>query len=666
METDVLGKLNSTPFRRSRPLLPVIEAMVNSFDSIRASASRSGLVEIVLKRQPGAAASVGDGWIEQPVRDVEIIDNGEGFTDENFKSFNTAESRHREAVGGRGVGRFSWLKAFEAAEIDSVFRTSNGAIRRTFRFVPTRQGVEDMKVEPAPPGTSIRTTVRLLRARPDVRFPKGAEVIARQIVEECLEHFILKDCARVKLRDANSKIDLVDLCHKRVVAERMQEKLHLGKRTFTVTHVLAYSPADPQNRIRLCANRREVESEPLHTRVPELRGAFQRQGDQRPVVYSAYVSGNFLDDSVNESRLTFNFDKGDELYEGVTYAGLLDQVASRVKGFLKPHIDPIRERTLEAHTSVIDGSMPWFKPAIRLRPDEVAAVPVDLPEPKKKLEFQRIINDIETESEQGMRDSVGRLMSALGPSEHASYEQFVESFSKYSAVGEANLARYVSHRRAVLALLSNSIERRPDGTYPLEKTIHDIIFPRKRTCDDLSVGATNLWLVDDRLAFFRHLASDLRFNQLEPVEVDSKRRPDLVAFNRPMAYVEGEPPFDNVTIVELKRPVRDEYEEADNPINQVVDYVELIRNGNAKTKTGRPVEVRPQTRFFGYVVCDPTPKIREFIRYRAMHPTADGDGYWNFDTVQNLYLEVIYFSKLIRDAMQRNASFFRYLGLPND
>jgi len=640
--------------------------MVNSFDAIRSGDNRRSLVQILITRKAAAEGLIGEGWTEQPVQDVEVVDNGVGFTTDNFGSFNSADSMHKIAIGGKGLGRFSYLKAFASVEVVSVFRDGDKTRRRTFRFRPTAKGVETMRVEDVPESTALRTSVKMCSALPEAKFPRSMDVFARQIVEECMEHFILKDCARVTLVDSSEKIDLIDFCEKQVVVESQQEEIKVGKKKFTIRHILALSPNDSNHRIRLCANRRQVESESLHERVPEPNGPICRPTDVRPVVYSVYVSGSYLDNSVNEHRLAFDFDKADELFDGVTYDRLLGEITARVRAYLKPIIDPIREQTLKKHQTFIDSKAPWFKPILSRRPDEVAAVPTTLPEPKRNLEYQRILNEIQADSEKGVRDAVGRLLTSLGPEEHATYDRFLESFSQYTEVGQADLARYVAHRRAVLELLRSSIKPSPDGSLPLEKTIHDIIFPRKRTNEDLSVGAANLWLVDDRLAFFHYLASDIPFDQNAAVEVDSKRRPDLIAFDNPIAYTQGDPPFDSVTILEFKRPVKEGYSEKDNPINQIVDYVELIRSGKAKSPEGRPIEVSPDTRYFGYVICDPADKISQFVKYRKMNKAVDGHGYWDFDPELNLHMEVIYFSKLLRDAMRRNAAFFRQLGIPCD
>ena len=40
-----------------------------------------------------------------------VIDNGSGFNDANYDSFETVDTQYKQQFGGKGLGRFSWLKA---------------------------------------------------------------------------------------------------------------------------------------------------------------------------------------------------------------------------------------------------------------------------------------------------------------------------------------------------------------------------------------------------------------------------------------------------------------------------------------------------------------------------------------------------------------------------
>src|SRR5215472_2044362 len=69
-----------------------------------------------------------------PIIAFQVTDDGIGLNDDNFDSFNTAFTPHRLSVGGKGLDRFTWLKAFDRVEITSTFREDDqaGLLRRKF------------------------------------------------------------------------------------------------------------------------------------------------------------------------------------------------------------------------------------------------------------------------------------------------------------------------------------------------------------------------------------------------------------------------------------------------------------------------------------------------------------------------------------------------------
>ena len=52
----------------------------------------------------------------------EVIDNGIGLDENNMKSFLESDSRYRSNLGGKGVGRFSWLKAFKKQRLKAFLK----------------------------------------------------------------------------------------------------------------------------------------------------------------------------------------------------------------------------------------------------------------------------------------------------------------------------------------------------------------------------------------------------------------------------------------------------------------------------------------------------------------------------------------------------------------
>ena len=127
MDFDLPGRIKNTKLPFSGALLPVFEAVINSIHAVAESPHpENGIIRVHLERDLTQQSFPSDvvGIIPGPMRSVTIRDNGVGFTDLHYKSFCTADTREKANIGGKGIGRFLWLKAFDHADIDSIFQSS--------------------------------------------------------------------------------------------------------------------------------------------------------------------------------------------------------------------------------------------------------------------------------------------------------------------------------------------------------------------------------------------------------------------------------------------------------------------------------------------------------------------------------------------------------------
>ena len=136
MKVDLVGKIKNTQLPRSKALLPMFEAVVNSFQAIEEMKEHvsSPKVEIVVERDDDVLPGV---EIESAVNGFIVTDNGIGFTEENLDSFFTSDTQYKVRRGGKGIGRFLWLKAYECAEIESHYRENGKLVKRDFKFTTT-------------------------------------------------------------------------------------------------------------------------------------------------------------------------------------------------------------------------------------------------------------------------------------------------------------------------------------------------------------------------------------------------------------------------------------------------------------------------------------------------------------------------------------------------
>jgi hypothetical protein len=115
IKIDIGNQVRQTVLPQWKPLLPLFEAVMNSFQAIKdANLPRAipGRLAIEIERQEDLFKGE-----NAPIESFKVTDNGIGLDDDNFDSFNTAFSRRKVATGGKGLGRFIWLKAFEGAAL---------------------------------------------------------------------------------------------------------------------------------------------------------------------------------------------------------------------------------------------------------------------------------------------------------------------------------------------------------------------------------------------------------------------------------------------------------------------------------------------------------------------------------------------------------------------
>jgi len=661
MDIDLPGRIRNTKLPHSHALLPLFEAIINSIHAVAESPRRDkGVIRVHIEREtqqallPEAAGSV-----LQPVKSFVVADNGIGFTDVNFKAFSTADTRQKASQGGKGIGRFLWLKAFDHAEIDSTFQTPGGeSFRRRFSLRLTTDGVEDHSVSQVSEG-DIGTQVRLcdFKLEYQQQGPSSAEAIARRIVEHCLEHFVLGLAPAVYVDDSDSEVvyDLYEMFEEEVRVTTTVGVFEIFGRSFQI-HNLRVSPSyQSGHRLHFCANNRAVKSEPLTGKIPNLVGSLH-DPEHRPFLYAGYVSGDYLDEVVNSERTGFVMPDEDSMLAEPSWTSLLKEASQHASTFIAPYTESVRAAKEQQISEFAQRKAPQYRPLVKHRKDLLDEIPPDLPDDKLDLELYKANQVYDSQ----LREKSSTLLSSLeqGSGDWAVFEQQYGQFlEEWNEAGIAKLARHIVHRRATLDFLKATLRVTNTGKYQLESAIHRLIFPLKRTSDDVRADQMNLWILDEKLAYHYYLASDL---PLHP----SKDRPDILIFNAPSAFVNDLPPFQSVVLIEFKRPLRNDYTDDENPIAQTYRYVNLIKSGNALDRAGRPITVKPDTPFYAYVVCDLTAKLKQQAAFASLVPTSDGLGFFGYNTQIGVYVEVMSFEKLVSDAERRNASLFDQLNLP--
>ncbi len=668
MQTDIIGRVRNTKLPKVHGLMPVFEAIVNSITAIAEAGGTPGTIRIRIGRDRQESLDL-HGNALSDIDYFVIEDDGIGFTEANYRSFDTMDSRAKEAIGGKGIGRLYWLKAFDHAEIKSVYHEDGSWYRRNFSFRLSNEGIEahdrtELTAPPSPARPSTIVRLRGFKAQYRTVVPKSADTIARRIVEHCMEYLLLGDSPKMILVDDEEdlEVDLDELFQNEYKPASTSRIFMVGEDSFSLTDVLLNARSDSDHKVLFCAHNRVVEHLPLTHRIPHLDRPFQGE-EEAQLVYCGYVTSKFLDDRVDSDRTSFEIDREDRLAfsGGPTWESLVESTVEAVTEFLAPHTEGARKRSEARVRDFIEQEAPRYRPLLRHRKEVIEAIPGSLPDSSLDLKLYQAMNDWRHEVRVAATEKLEQL-----PEDPSDFEAHSEDFRRVlgdlQEVAKSDLADYVVHRAAVLSFFEKLLGRQSDDKFAREDALHGLFFPQRTTSDDVDYNEHSLWMLDERLAYHRYLASDKRFDQQEsPVTVDSADRPDLLIYNRRMAFSSGEAPYSTVVVVEFKRPERKDYSDEKSPIRQVLDYVRQVRSGEAERPDGSSIKLSPNTPFYCYLVATMNKKLEKEAEDFGFTLAPDGLGYFHFNEPLKTYIEISSYHKVLEDAKKRNRAFFDQL-----
>lgn len=679
MRSNVRGRVRNTALPKGQGLLPVYEAVINSVEAIEDLGLKpsEGQITINITRSPQLAMAdpvSNEPLSIGPISEICVTDNGIGFSEENYQSFNVADSQYKEQRGGKGVGRFIWLKAFRAVKIDSTFAYDNGMAQRTFEFsVATDDGVTDHKLDLQSNVSQRRTSVLLIGFRDEYEasVPRNTRTIAQRIIEHCLEFFVLGRMPVVWLYDSQEEEPInINQMYDELVANTSTEPIRIGSNDFRLRHFYLLAHAGLHHHVSFSANGRVVQTMKLdEKRIPNLQDRLPSKRDDEQLVYAAYVSSDYLDQRVNQQRTGFDTppEGGFVAPDDMVWSDIEEGVLSAISQQLMQFTETARTEKEKRIREYVNAQAPQYRHILKRHPEQLDMIPSGLSDRQLEARLHEIHLNIEIKLHQKAEELIASGVTTVsGVPYHEQLEQFSEFWGEWNDVGKANLARYIVHRKLMLNVLEEALKAQGGRRYAREDVIHEVVFPLRTTSDDIGYDQHNLWILDEKLAYHRYLASDIPLRRVEELNSDSISRPDLlIFFDRAIAVVDDEFPYNSgVVIFEFKRPMRDDYTAEDNPIQQVLGYVREIKGGNLKDRDGRQFRVQPSTPFYCYIVCDITRRLIEQAENAGYTRTPDGRGFFGYNPSLGAYVEVIDFDKLVDDAKKRNRVLFEALKLP--
>jgi len=657
---NIQGRIRNLGFAPSpmNSLFPLFEAVANSFHAIEErfgrDASKLGRVTVEIIRSDSEDES-------PPIEGFKIADNGIGLDADHWLAFRTADTPLKLSRGGKGVGRLAWLKVFEDVTILSLFDSTEGPMRRSFHFNLAGEAANPIKeheVAAAGDDAKLGTLVTLKPFLSDyaIHCPRKVETIASHLVGHFLRYFVSYDAPKFVILDEGNAIDLTDYYAENVVAEkadRITKTLDGEEVSLDVFHILLRKNLkfhdSGKHFLVYVGDGRVVKQQNVDNQL-----GLGYVGPNADCIYIGLVSSHFLDVHVNQERTRYTF--SDEAFDAIHKFAI-----SSAKEYLGEYIEQLRLKQAEITLNVIRENPMFLSVAsdvnsyvrenLSLGTQKEEDIYIELSRSRRRLsrEVKRDISKLNQSTGEELEERVKRITDIL------------------NAEKKGSLAEYVAHRKVILDLLDSSLsyENPDERNYLKEERIHELVIPLRSDNEELNYEDHNLWILDDRLAFYSYFKSDKPFKTFLS-DGDSRREPDIaVVFDRSLAF-DREGNNEPIVIVEFKRPGRTSYSASDNPVTQVLDYVKIMRRGGSfldrAGKVRKPIPT--SARFICFIVADFTDQLIDLLETSvAQHRSADGEGFFGYSSPHNAFIEILPYSKMLHDARLRNEAFFSKLGI---
>lgn len=648
--SDFRGRISNISLAPSpnNSLAPLFEAITNAIQAVEDKFGKDnltkGVIEIDVVRTPDEPTK-SSGFI--------IRDNGIGFNEDNLKSFLTSDSRYKIERGGKGVGRFLWLKVFEKTRISSQY-DSDGFKEIAFDFVLDGEDqVRDLTISESSGPTGSSVELRPFHPEYAAHCPSRTSTIRNKIISHFLSYFINMHAPSIFVIDEGIKDDLFDMFTNAVSDDREYSfDVPLGEDVHKFSlhaFLLPKKFSDDEkgnNAIYYGAHSRTVERHDMDKAL----GLKQIEGGK---VYFGFVESKYLNEIVNLERTHLSWPP--EFFDDVHRKAI-----DRSKDFLSEPIKKIRRRQAETVAHVRNEHLRFL--SVAENAEEFAKqLPLSVQRPE----------DIYLELSRLSLRRYNRKKRSFNEAKTKKLPDFDEKAREYAkqlkSESISSLAEYVLKRKLILEVFEDRLKFKNVGSesHYFEEAVHEIICPLGETTDTLNYEDHNLWIVDDSLAFYTYFASDKTLKSTTGGADTSTQEPDIAIFDLGLGFNQAGS-LEPISIIEFKRPGRNDYTLQKNPFVQVREYVTRLRKaGVARAADGSEVrQIEENTPFLCFVIADIESTLKSMMQqFGPFHRRAGHGSYYKWDENYKIFIEVTSYSEILRGAKARHQAFFERLGI---
>ncbi len=490
MKFNFKNRVRNFKFSASDVFVPLYEAITNSIQAIEEKKNlKDSYINIRIERDSYRIADFTSGIFA-----IEITDNGIGFVEHNYDSFCTSDSDYKFELGGKGVGRINWLKAFETTHVKSVYEENGKKYERLFSFNIDDE-IFNEKLTEVSNDTICETKILLQNLYPEYR--SATEISLKEIASKIIEHFatyfVIGAMPKMTIVDEQDEIDLNEYFEQEKFIETYTENVTTNNSNFSVRHVFLNASVNAKHKIYICAQNRVVCSYDINN-IKDLPSAFLI--DSKKAIYQCYVSGEFLDNDVNSERTYFSnvVFEDSSLVDAPHFElaiNLYEVVYDRINSFLNNYLQPMIEIRDDQIISYIENYCPQYKYLIKYASDELKNISYSIASNPEKLSIE--LSKLALKINQKNKRQVNKTLQEASMNVK---DKLLNLINPLSENLKSEFATYVQKRNATIDVLERLLVLNPST----EEVVNKFFINEEASLESSSFD-TNLWLLDERLIF---------------------------------------------------------------------------------------------------------------------------------------------------------------------
>lgn len=614
MRTNVAGLISY--FYKNVTVNDVLkEAIMNS---IQANATR---IDINLQYEyertlDGKRSNLGN------LREVIIEDNGDGLTQENIDAFLEIATVHKRNIGGRGIGRISFLNLASDIKVESISKE-----KKFVEFDFTNQfNEENIKISDS--GEKNLTYTKICLNNLKLKNPKTQVASCINFTKEKFNLMLF-----LKQQETEKNISINFMVNGHLTDEIKSSDIDCLKKIEYANNNCKFTIYTFQNkekqgiRIFYCAN--NIQINPI-----VISETFRTQ-------YIFAITSEYFDEHANPERTQFNFRSNNDFSQ----ADMLSNIPNN--NFEKDLKDICLEIVYENEPNLVHENQEKLE-IIKKKYGYFNFDNIDV----NSIHFDE--KEIITKIRNKINEKEDRLITLLDMP-NVSIDELLDHVIDQN---KHELAKYIFHRD-LIAKKGLSLTNSRDN----EDILHNLFFPQKTSVVVENNKTKNhlyencLWLLDDKFMSYVYSASDITINRINSEigrgnsDFKSEKRPDLfILYNSP----EESDAYKDVVLVEFKKGNID-YKDKTSAIDQVDEYKEKLKN-----------IVSNINNFYCYIICDfkaDDNDIERVMINRSFTKVFSNNGcmYYGYLKGSETHVTFVSSNSIFSDAVVRNKIFLDIL-----